>query len=217
MRLDNDMQDSDPQEREISLGTATILGIFLALALVCAAFFGFGYSMGRHATPSAAATPAPDTKTDAADSTFSQFKSQPTPAATDNSSSDNAQADTDTQAPATSERAPEPVAVPQTTAKAPAVARNVTFPVPSQPAATARTVPAAGGSQSSIVQVSATSRRGDAEALIAALQQKGYAAAIRQEPQDKLFHVQIGPFATKVEANAMRKRLDTDGYKAIVK
>ena len=42
--------------------------------------------------------------------------------------------------------------------------------------------------------------------------------AIRREPQDKLFHVQIGPFATKKEADAMRQRLQTDGYNnAIVK
>ena len=43
-------------EREISLGTSTILGIFFALALVCAVFFGFGYSMGRRSsTPAVAA------------------------------------------------------------------------------------------------------------------------------------------------------------------
>ena len=39
-------------DREISLGTTTVLGIFLGLALVCALFFGFGYSMGRRSVPS---------------------------------------------------------------------------------------------------------------------------------------------------------------------
>jgi hypothetical protein len=33
-------------DREISLGMPTILGIFFAIALVCACFFGFGYSLG---------------------------------------------------------------------------------------------------------------------------------------------------------------------------
>src|SRR3569833_3107691 len=33
--------------REVTLSTTTILGLFFALALVCAAFFGFGYSVGR--------------------------------------------------------------------------------------------------------------------------------------------------------------------------
>ena len=46
-RYENDLYESGEQEREISLSTTTILGIFFALALLCAVFFGFGYSMGR--------------------------------------------------------------------------------------------------------------------------------------------------------------------------
>jgi DedD protein len=212
VNFDKDLHDADPQEREISLGTATILGIFLALALVCAAFFGFGYSLGRHSSQPIAVS-APETRTD---SPFSKFKSQPNEA-------DDAQTDTPTpnsasveKAPEEEEKAPERVVVPQATPKAPSAARNVAFPVPAQPTVSAQSLPPTGAGQV-IVQVSATSRQGDAESLIAALRQKGYTAAIRQGPQDKLFHVQIGPFATKKEADAMRQRLDTDGYKAIVK
>src|SRR5579871_6604756 len=51
----------DRRERKISLGPGTILGIFFALAIVCACFFGFGYSLGRRsaqlATPAVIATP----------------------------------------------------------------------------------------------------------------------------------------------------------------
>ncbi len=43
-------------EREISLSTPTILGLFFALAIVCACFFGLGYAMGRKSVPTA--TPA---------------------------------------------------------------------------------------------------------------------------------------------------------------
>ena len=46
-RYENDLYESGEQEREISLSTTTILGIFFALALLCAVFFGFGYSIGR--------------------------------------------------------------------------------------------------------------------------------------------------------------------------
>ena len=42
-----DLLEPAGQDREISLGTTTILGIFFALALLCAVFFGFGYSLGR--------------------------------------------------------------------------------------------------------------------------------------------------------------------------
>jgi hypothetical protein len=50
-------------EREISLGTPTILGIFFALALVCACIFGLGYSMGRKsAQNSSSLAPAPPSR-----------------------------------------------------------------------------------------------------------------------------------------------------------
>ncbi len=68
-----------------------------------------------------------------------------------------------------------------------------------------------------MVQVAAVSHQEDANMLVSALQKRGYTVAIRQEPQDKLLHVQIGPFATKKDADAMKQRLLTDGYNAIVK
>jgi cell division septation protein DedD len=49
------------------------------------------------------------------------------------------------------------------------------------------------------------------------LKKRGYTVTIRQEPQDKLLHVQVGPFANKKDAEAMRQRLLADGYNAIVK
>ena len=53
---DTDFRDlthgqDETTDREISLGTPTILGIFFALALICALFFGFGYTMGHKSTP----------------------------------------------------------------------------------------------------------------------------------------------------------------------
>ena len=51
-RYESDLYESGEQDREISLSTTTILGIFFALALLCAVFFGFGYSMGRKSAQS---------------------------------------------------------------------------------------------------------------------------------------------------------------------
>jgi cell division septation protein DedD len=71
---------------------------------------------------------------------------------------------------------------------------------------------------SSVVQVAAMSHQEDADVVAVDLKRRGYTVAVRHEPQDKLFHVQIGPFATKKEADAMRQRLQADGYNnAIVK
>ena len=43
--------DTDEEEEvkasEITLSTASLLGIFFGLVLICGVFFGFGYSMGR--------------------------------------------------------------------------------------------------------------------------------------------------------------------------
>jgi cell division septation protein DedD len=50
-----------------------------------------------------------------------------------------------------------------------------------------------------------------------ALHSKGYQVSERTEAQDKLIHIQVGPFATKADAEAMRERLIVDGYNAIVK
>src|SRR5664279_2157928 len=44
------------QEAELTLGTGTLLAIFFGLVVVCAVFFGFGYSMGRRSAESKAAT-----------------------------------------------------------------------------------------------------------------------------------------------------------------
>jgi cell division septation protein DedD len=40
---------------------------------------------------------------------------------------------------------------------------------------------------------------------------------VRNEPQDQLLHIQLGPFASRAEALAMRTKLLGDGYNAVVK
>jgi len=211
VKNDDDLLDlhDDERDREISLGTATILGIFFALALVCAAFFGLGYSMGRKSAQAQAVVtaPAPD-KTDA---TFSNFKSAPADSSSTAEGQEAAPADT-TPAPAVSEKASaKPVVLKETRQPA-----NTPADIPHSAAPPTTATPAATTGQF-LVQVSAPSRQGDADALIAALGHKGYTPFIRKEPQDQYFHVQIGPFASKKDAEAMRQRLDADGYKPFIK
>lgn len=70
-----------------------------------------------------------------------------------------------------------------------------------------------------VVQIAAISpaHKDDADLLANALHSKGYDVAERTETQDKLIRIQVGPFATKADAEAMRERLIVDGYNAIVK
>ncbi|HEY9125957.1 MAG TPA: SPOR domain-containing protein, partial [Acidobacteriaceae bacterium] len=57
----------------------------------------------------------------------------------------------------------------------------------------------------------------DAQVLVGALRKHGYSASIHNQPSDNLLHVQVGPFASRAEAAAMKQKLLSDGYNAIVK
>jgi DedD protein len=201
--------DPDHADREISLGTPTILGIFFALALVCACFFGFGYTMGRKSAQSAQAASA----------------------SLDSNSAGNANAPKPTAGSQIGQRT---TPAPQPANDAPAPVQTATVPLtPSTPNSTASpsdrmivgdkppvSQPATNNQQPAtafVVQVAAVSSQDVADILTSSLQKKGYTVAIRHESQDKLLHVQIGPFTDRKEAEAMRQRVLADGFNAIVK
>jgi len=68
-----------------------------------------------------------------------------------------------------------------------------------------------------MVQIAAVSNAADADVLLGALRKRGYSVGVRNQPGDALLHVQIGPFASRAEAIAMRQKLLGDGYNAILK
>jgi cell division septation protein DedD len=67
-----------------------------------------------------------------------------------------------------------------------------------------------------MVQIAAVSHAEDAEVLVGALRKRGYIVNARRDPTDGLLHVQVGPFANRSDAVAMRQKLLNDGYNAIV-
>ncbi len=190
----HDSAEHELPEREISLGAPTILGIFFALALVCALFFGLGYSMGRRSTPAGTAVVA-STDTPSGTSTTKPSSGSP--------------ADNPTTPPPTPATTPDPTTVTVPTANTPPPATPAAKPATTTPTSPVATL--------FIVQIAAVSHREDAETLVANLKLRGYDVAIREENQDKLLHVQIGPFTTRKDADAMRQHLLADGYNAIVK
>jgi len=221
---DTDLNDlHEPQrDREISLGAATILGIFLVLALICAVFFAFGYTMGRRsATPQTAPIPSEPA------ATLSSNTSKPSPGsaaiATPPSSKYAPDAPTAKDESSTNPQEPLPTPTTKTVAfdslptsnpavKPAIIPASATRPAPAPIPTVAPSTPGA-----PLVQVAAVSHQEDADILLSALKRRGYAVTVRHEPQDKLLHVQIGPFATKKDAETMRQRLLSDGYNAIVK
>ncbi len=231
-------------DREFTLSTGTVLGMFIALALVCAVFFGFGYSMGRKsgqatAEATAAVAPSSDTAADVAASKPSPSAPaiQAIPGYMSQSQADAANRNASTQAykPAATAKNSDPtlVVVPTTVPIAPrpahtAVANtaSATSPVPIErrPASVPVPVPTsvlsaavASGGVPSYVQIAAVSHQEDADVLLSALKRRGYSVVARPGEADKLIHVQVGPFATRKDADAMRQRLLGDGYNAIVK
>lgn len=217
-----------PADREISLGTGAMLGIFFALVLVCGAFFGFGYSMGHKAGPVAMpGTAAVDADASGTAAPAAVAGGGTKPALGGSEAAPEVvvkpSAGSKTAAPAAGRRAlpeaaAEPSAAPAPVAKA-AVKPYMTVPAATTAPATpdAAGPAAAAGAGSLYVQISAVSHQEDAQLLTTALKRRGYEPTVRHSPQDQLLHVQLGPFATKKDADAMRQRLSADGYNAILK
>jgi len=68
-----------------------------------------------------------------------------------------------------------------------------------------------------MVEVMTLSHEADAEAMVAALNRRGYNVAVSHDTQNSLLHLDIGPFANTKDAETMRQRLLVDGYDATIK
>ena len=196
--------DADPAgDREISLSTPSILGLFLVLAIVCGCIYALGFAMGRK---SGATAPVAVMNTTVAPANNSPKPDAGQPPVADPTQNSSALATNAAPAAQTSsaQTATVPLASPATTSTA--LATSAATPASAaQPAA------------AFMVQVAAVSSQDVADILISSLKKKGYDVAVHQEPQDKLLHVQIGPFPDRAAAEAMRQRVLTDGFNAIVK
>ena len=184
------------EDTEITLGTGRMLGIFFALVALCAVVFAAGFSAGKNSV-----------KLQNGDSTAAPVAVQAASRAPTTNSASTAKQSPDMsfyksvgQSDANSELSPAVAATNPPDAKNPAPDANAA-------------VPASGY----FVQVAAVSKQDDAEALVEALKKKQYDAVAAQIPSDKLFHVQVGPFANVKDAEGMRTQLLTDGYNPILK
>jgi DedD protein len=203
----------EENESEITLSTASLIGLFLGLVLICGVFFGFGYSVGRRSISAVLMSSAPS---NAAEPETSQRQSASTaqpepPVVVENTPTENP--------PADGQPAPVNLAVAETPAQTPtpAPAHKPKADVPAGP--TPREEPTQTMQEAGhvMVQVAAVVHEEDANLLVAALRQRGFSALVRTEPKDKLLHVQIGPYGSRADATAERQKLISDGYNAIIK
>ncbi len=114
--------------------------------------------------------------------------------------------------------APSPPTAPsipaRSTTSAPTNATTIAATIPPnaiQPSATDQTT------KSSMVEIMTVSHESDAEAMVAALNRRGYNVAVSHDAQTSLLHLDIGPFANTKDAETMRQRLLLDGYDAAIK
>ena len=243
--FDTDEEEIEGKASEITLSTASLLGIFFGLVLVCGVFFGFGYSIGRGTGTTAQARPVPNpTAGNSAEADEAATENPPVPALAPVEQQNHSQASAKatpaavgTQ-PQANERPREEPAASENAAEPPASTRSdvAGFPVkpvdparatiskPSAQKATvlvaatgALNVSAAPSSGQPMVQIAAVARPEDANVLVSALRQRGYGAVVRNDPQDKLLHVQVGPFSDRTQATAIKQKLLSDGYNAIIK
>jgi DedD protein len=179
------------RDTEITLGTGKLLGIFFALAVICAVFFTMGYLLGK--------STAAGGRTEIVGSVPSGGSATGKPSAVNKTP----------QIPATS-----PDAAPQQNSSS-------ATDSPGAPPAQSSSAPATDIKPSSsgtyMVQVAAVSKQEDAEILVSALRKKQYPVFIANSAGDALFHVQVGPFTSAQDADTMKNRLSADGYNAIVK
>jgi DedD protein len=208
-------EEEEVKASEITLSTASLLGIFFGLVLICGVFFGFGYSMGRGTGQGAQAHALENIPaSNAGDGDDSASAGSPPAAAPE-------------EQPASAKAASAPVVKPVVKEDSASEDDTPVKPVPlaiSKPTAL-KSVPAyvppadapVSPSGRPMVQIAAVARPEDAYVLVNALRQRGYSVVVHNEPQDKLLHVQVGPFADLTQAAAMRQKLLSDGYNAIIK
>ncbi len=201
----------DGEDTEITLGTGKLLAMFFGLVVVCAVFFGLGYSLGRSnanqaAAISSEAAPQPVPSSTAAKPTAVRPPAQP-PAEGNAPGSDELtfyksveQKDANPQLPAANPAA-----------NGPAAAQSASAPAAAAPELTKATA------SGYIVQVAAVSKKEDADILFGALQKKQYPVFVTTVESDRLFHVQVGPFSDQKEAELMKAKLTADGYSPILK
>lgn len=198
-------------DTEITLGMGKLLGLFFGLVILCGISLGVGYSLGRNSAKQAAAAVALATPpaTSAAPIANKPGAAQVAPPKAQDCAGDNCPPQA---APATTST---PLTFYQT------VQQKDEHPplTPPEPAPAASTQPAEARStlgSGYLVQIAAVRYQDDAKLLRDALQKQQYPVIVT-EPGDKLFHVQVGPYADVKEAEIIRARLIGAGYNAYLK
>jgi cell division septation protein DedD len=207
-----------------------VIGLFLLMLLFSGVFFTLGYLMGRNQYDGQvrAAMNSPS-KTEP----LYMPKSEPAPKKTVEDAEPAANSDPSTEAsqpvwtfPATDGPASvdphlesPPVGKPVAPASKPASPKNK---VQTQPVSVRAPAKNSKGTMNTplipagayVIQVAALMKQDDALAIASSLQKKHYAVYVQTPQKDKYYRVQVGPFKDQKSADAAKKGLEGEGFKA---
>jgi cell division septation protein DedD len=220
-----DEEEYQPVQRrrdtEVTLGPTLLLVVFFGLVLICGLCFGLGYTMGSRGSKDSVTA----SQVSAAGTSSVNAGSRPKPSATAPNIAGPPPQRTVVPLPGSGDSGANPAPVSPAANPSSGGGGNSSQlvvkpalqpqPVSPQSAPTVRTQPAALPAAGLMVQIAAVSHQEDADVLTSALRKRGYAVATHREA-DGLIHVQVGPFASRNDALAMRQKLLNDGYNAIV-
>lgn len=190
-----------------------LVGLFLGVVLLCGVFFTLGYVMGRtqydsavHASdvspllrpsfsPKPSAKPSTAEKTPAANPGEWDFYSK--------------KANDDHLEPAPKTSAAAPAAPPSSGGRVEETRETTRLPSHVRPPRMLK--------NAIVLQVAALRHQGDALALADVLQQKRFPSFVVTPTSDSFYRVQVGPYSTEAAAEAAKRQLDHQGFKAIIK
>ena len=201
------MSRKQEQQTELVLENRQVVVIFLGLALLCGVFFSLGYFVGN----STASPPSMQAQTDedlpqasekpSALPAPSYIPRNPTAAsqplegttdATDLNFYNSVQQDQ-----------PQGMVPPGESDVAPLDAPAAIAVVPPPPGI--------------LVQVSALTRREDAESLVTLLEERKLPVLVTTGVNDALFHVVVGPYTNEAEAQKTKQILEQDGFRPFLR
>lgn len=199
---------TQPKQVELVLENKQVMGVFLVMAVLCGIFFALGFVVGRSSGSEAIAAEVADENLPPGE----KPSAMPAPAYIPKSQ----------QAAALGDFGGE-----QTTPETDlSFYNNVETNAPDGPAesaaeqkqdAAAPTQPVGPPPDGILVQVSALTRRNDAENLLNLLKEKDLPVLVTTGTNDSLFHVVVGPYKNDKEAEAVKQALEKDGFRPFIR
>jgi len=210
-----------------------VIGLFLLMLLFSGVFFTLGYVMGRNQYDGQVraainlASKVEPSYVPKLDPTLKKTEAEPAASGDADPSTDSATDSTSSvwnlngaKGSATADPHLEPPPAPRTQAYTsnPAPAKSKVQPQPVSVRTPVKTTKTATGplipNEAYVLQVAALLKQDDALAIAGSLQKKHYAAFVQPPQKDKYYRVQVGPFKDQKSADATKKGLEGEGFKA---